>query len=432
MRTAGMIGRDGAQGRARRRIRVFSAVFGAAAGVWAGGAPAPLRGADAAASAPATAPIPVPAPRAAIGPPARPDPVRARNLTVARLDGRRTEARLTLSAPAPWRAFVLADPPRMVVDFGDVTWDGAASQVDESGLVSAARFGLLRPGRARMVLDLSGPARLREGEMTGRDAGLLRLLLERDDPAAFAARAGWPEGARPPAPQPPARQTDGLPLVIVDPGHGGVDPGAIRGDVQEKDLVLRFSRDLTKVLNASGKWRAVMTRDADVFLSLRERVAFAEAAGAAVLLSIHVNALAQGEATGASIHTLSETASTEEAAALAAYENRSDVLAGVELAGEGDDVARALIDLSRRRTNGRSRDLARALVGALEGEVALLDGRAHSLAGFRVLKSPGIPSALIELGFMSTPTDLARIENPAWRAKAAAALVDALDAWAHE
>jgi N-acetylmuramoyl-L-alanine amidase len=146
-------------------------------------------------------------------------------------------------------------------------------------------------------------------------------------------------------------------------------------------------------------------------------------------LSIHVNALAEGEATGASIHTLSEIASTEEAAALASYENRSDVLAGVELAGEGDDVALALIDLSRRRTNAASRALARALIARLDGEVALLDGRAHSVAGFRVLKSPDIPSALVELGFMSTPQDLARIEDPAWRARFALAMLDALDAW---
>jgi N-acetylmuramoyl-L-alanine amidase len=425
-----MIRPDRTQRRAKRQIRAVFAVFCVISGVWVGIIQDAARAADGPSTAPMTAPIPAPAPRAAraIIPP--PDPARAQALTITRLDGRRTEARLTLSAPASWRAFVLADPPRMVIDFGDVAWQGARATVDPAGLVAAARFGLLRPGRARMVLDLTGPARLREGEMTEvRAGGVLRLLIERDDPAAFAARAGWPEDARPPAPPPP-RVAAGLPLVIVDPGHGGVDPGAIRGDVQEKDLVLQFSGDLTKALNASGRWRALMTRDADVFLSLRERVAFAEAAGGAVLLSIHVNALAQGEATGASIHTLSETASTEEAAELAAYENRSDVLAGVELAGEGDDVARALIDLSRRRTNARSRNLARALIGALEGEVALLDGRAHSVAGFRVLKSPDIPSALIELGFMSTPGDLARIEDADWRARAAQALVDALNAWA--
>jgi N-acetylmuramoyl-L-alanine amidase len=427
-----MIRQDRAQGRNWRRIGVIFAVFAAFSWGWFGGAPGTVRAAGGAESAPLVAPIPVPAPRVGAAAPRRADPVYAQALSVTRMDGRRTEARLTLSAPVPWRAFVLADPPRMVVDFGDVAWQGASAAVDARGLVSAARFGLLRPGRARMVLDLTGPVRLREGEMTATpQGGVLRLLLERGDPAAFAARAGWPDDdARPPAPPPPPRASGGLPLVVVDPGHGGVDPGAIRGDVQEKDLVMRFSRDLAAALNASGRWRAMMTRDADVFLSLRERVAFAEAAGAAVLLSIHVNALAQGEATGASIHTLSETASTEEAAALAAFENRSDVLAGIELAGEGDDVARALIDLSRRRTNARSRSLARALVDALKGEVALLDGRAHSLAGFRVLKSPDIPSALIELGFMSTPADLARIEDPAWRGRAAAALVDALDSWA--
>lgn len=383
------------------------------------------------AGAPETAPLPVAAPRAAEARATRVPARIAHALDISRLDGRRTEVRLTLSSPLPWRAFTLADPPRMVVDFGALDWSATRAARDDGALVAAARFGLLRPERSRMVLDLAEPARLREGEMTGDPdrGGVLRLLLEAQDPAAFAAAAGWPEDARPPAPPPPPRAVDGPPLVVVDPGHGGVDPGAIRGDVQEKDLVLRFSRDLAAALNASGRWRAVMTRQSDVFLSLRERVAFAEAAGAQAFLSIHVNALAEGEATGASIHTLSEIASTEEAAALASYENRSDVLAGVELAGEGDDVALALIDLSRRRTNAASRALARALIARLDGEVALLDGRAHSVAGFRVLKSPDIPSALVELGFMSTPQDLARIEDPAWRARFALAMLDALDAW---
>ncbi|MFT6775681.1 MAG: N-acetylmuramoyl-L-alanine amidase [Paracoccaceae bacterium] len=419
-------------GRKARGVLGWMAILCAAAMLCS--APFDGRGARAAdgdgAAAPLTSPYPAAAPRAPGARAVRPAPEFARELIISRLDARRTELRLALSAPTPWRAFTLTDPARLVVDFGAVDWRGATSAVDPAGLVAAARFGMLRPGRARMVLDLATPARVREGEMTGGPGGgALRLLLESQDLAAFSLTAGWPEGARPPAPPAPAPMPDGPPLVVVDPGHGGVDPGAIRGEVQEKDLVLQFSRDLTAALNASGRWRAVMTRDEDVFLSLRERVAFAEAAGAALFLSIHVNALASGEATGASIHTLSETASTDEAAALASFENRSDVLAGVELAGEGDDVARALIDLSRRRTNTRSRGLARALVGTLDGEVGLLDGRAHSLAGFRVLKSPDIPSALIELGFMSTPEDLARIQDDVWRARFAEALVVALDQW---
>lgn len=357
---------------------------------------------------------------------------RALSAATVRLDRKRTELRLTLSGPAEWRVFTLDDPPRLAIDFGPVDWSGMGpARIDPEGLVAAARSGLFAPGRSRMVLDLLAPVRVRDAEFAappGRDAQL-RLLLEETDPADFAARAGWPDGARPAAPVAPPK-TGGLPVVVIDPGHGGVDPGAIRGPAQEKDLVLLFSRDLRDALAATGRWRPVMTREGDVFVSLRDRVRFAEHADAAVFLSIHVNALEEGEATGASVHTLSARASSAEAEALAAFENRADLLAGVALEGEGDDVAKALIDLSRRRTDRRSRRLAEALVEGIGLRAAMLKNREHSFAGFRVLKSPAIPSALIELGFMSTEADLERIRDPAWRRDVAAAVVEALDAWA--
>ncbi|MGG7566595.1 N-acetylmuramoyl-L-alanine amidase [Rhodovulum sp. DZ06] len=401
--------------RAWARRAGAAALIVAAGLAWAPGGPARAQGAA--------------SPAGGVQVPAAEAPA-ARSLRIERLDRRRSELVLDLSGPTPWRAFFLADPPRMALDFGPVDWSQTKARVDPDGLASAARFGLFAPGRSRLVVDLARPVRIRHGALSDTRAGArLRLLLEETDAESFAALAGWPDDARPAAPPPPP-QTDGPPVVVIDPGHGGVDPGAIRGETMEKDLVLAFAQDLFAALEASGRWRPVMTRTGDVFVSLRDRVAFAEAAGAAAFLSIHVNALESGEATGASIHTLSREASSEEAAALAAFENRADLLAGVSLEGEGDDVARALIDLSRRRTDKRSRGLGEALVDALRGRAALLEGRAHSHAGFRVLKSPTVPSALVELGFMSTEGDLEKIRDPAWRARVAAGMVEALADWA--
>lgn len=424
--------RRGAGG-VRAALRALALAAAAAAGAGAICAPAAAQE-PSGPEAPLRAPPPVA--RAGRDAPGRPAAVRAESLDVARLDGRRARLRLRLSAPAPWRAFHLAAPDRLVFDFDGLDWSGVTKRLDPKAGIEAVRFGLIDARRSRLVLDLGAPMRIRDAvlrEVSSREsgaapAGELDVLIERADAREFAATAGWPEDARPARPAAPPRR-EGPPVVVIDPGHGGIDPGAIRGETLEKDLVLAFSEDLRDAFAQTGRWRPVMTRTEDVFLTLRDRVAFAEEAGAALFLSIHVNALPAGEASGASIHTLSPAASDEEAHALAVFENRSDVLAGLELAGEGDDVVRVLVDLSRRRTDRASQALAGALVDTLSGRVAMLEGREHSRAGFRVLKSPQIPSALIELGFMSTASDLERIEDPAWRAGAAAAIARAATRW---
>ena len=194
---------------------------------------------------------------------------------------------------------------------------------------------------------------------------------------------------------------EGKVLVAIDPGHGGIDPGASREGVTEKDLALAFGLELRAALEASGRFEVVMTRESDVFVSLRDRVEMARSAGADVFLSLHLNTVAEGDVSGATVYALSETASDASAKALAEFENQSDTLAGLDNVGGEDQVALALIDMARRVTDARSAQLGTALVEGFGGTVGVTRNRPFWTADLRVLKAPDMPSLLLELGFLS-------------------------------
>jgi len=345
---------------------------------------------------------------------------------------------LELSEPAEHRIFTLEDPYRVVVDLPELNWRFAAPKPPE-GVVKSVRFGLFKPGRSRMVLDLAAPARVTKAFAAPPESGKpARLVIDLapQDPAAFAKTAGWPGDARlaagPPAPRPKPVAIGGPRQLVIalDPGHGGADPGAMRGGVVEKTLSLRFARLLRKELELTGRYKVVMTRDSDDYVPLRERVDRARRARADLFLSIHADAVEIGDAHGASVYMLSEEASDTEAAELAKQENLSDVIAGVHLTHEDDIVARVLIDLAQRETMLESRRFAEELVEQLDKSVGVLKARPLRAAGFRVLKAPDVPSVLIEMGFISSDADLKRMQRPDWRRKAALAIVKAVDAWA--
>lgn len=352
----------------------------------------------------------------------------------SRIPGFRGGERLMLSLPAQaaYRVFTLADPPRVVVDFPTLpAWTASERAAGDLHLIGGLRFGTNGAG-ARLVVDLQRPARVARVHTEPAETGT-RFILDLAPTGAdkFAALAGWPETVRSPVPAPPAGAPEaGARIVVIDAGHGGADPGAISRGVEEKDLVLDYARALAAALDALPGLQAMMTRRGDEYLTLRERVAFAREAGAALFLSLHADALATGEATGASVYVLSGSASGREAAALSAAHDRAESIAGVPLDAKERDVARVLFDLARRRTDRRSRDLARRLVAALRGATPVLEGRALQSAGFRVLKSPDIPSALIELGFMSNVEDRARLLSPASRDAVVAAIAAAVAEWA--
>src|SRR5437762_5346044 len=250
--------------------------------------------------------------------------------------------------------------------------------------------------------------------------------------AAGIGVAGWtcrPLGARPagkakPPPRParkPAR------VVALDPGHGGLDPGAISpSGIYEKEIALATARELARQLAATGRFRPMLTRRADIFVPLRERVARARAHHAELLLSIHADALPDSGMRGSSVYTLSDQASDRETAALAARENRDNFVAGINLARQPRDIAPVLLDLARRQTNNRSLALARAIVGELGHAVPLLE-KPHRAAGFAVLTAPDMPSVLVELGCLSNRVEERLLPQRAYQQRLARALLRAIE-----
>ncbi len=365
---------------------------------------------------------------------------------LARLDAARTSMvaagdavviRLGLSQAVPWRVRVLDAPPRVVVDFREVDFTGIDRVVSAVPAIAGLRAGAFRPGWSRLVLELAQPmAVTRAGMLTG-DAVAVEITLSPTDKAAFAARAAQPEPADWALPVPadvpvlPPRG-DGPLIVVLDPGHGGIDPGAERDGITEADLMLTFARTLKEVLLRDGGFQVVLTRDEDVFVPLETRSSIARSAGAHLFISLHADALDEGEAVGATIYTLSDAASDAAAQALAERHDRDDLLAGIDLTAQDDLVASVLMDMARTETTPRTERLALALEAAIKAADLRMHRHPRQEAGFSVLKAPDIPSVLLELGFLSSDRDLARLQDKDWRARMADAILLALQAWADE
>ena len=217
--------------------------------------------------------------------------------------------------------------------------------------------------------------------------------------------------------------------MVIDAGHGGVDPGAIgvRGTL-EKNVTLAAARELRRQLEATGRYRVVMTRSDDTFLRLRERVNVARTNGAELFISLHADSHPNPNTRGLSVYTLSATASDKEAAALAQRENKADLIAGVNLSAESREVVDILIDLAQRETMNLSAHYAGMLVDNLREAVTLLP-KTHRFAGFAVLKAPDIPSVLVELGYMSNREEERLLRDPDYRRRLMGAIVRATDAY---
>ena len=228
--------------------------------------------------------------------------------------------------------------------------------------------------------------------------------------------------------QPPVRRAP-APLVMLDPGHGGKDPGAIGfTGTYEKHVSLAAAQELRRLLEAGGRYRVDLTRARDVFVPLEERVARAESQGAALFVSMHADAVGDHSVRGASVYTLASTASDQQTAALARRENSADRFGGPRFQGTTPEVAQILASLVRRETRQGSARLARSVVGQLEPDVMMLENPSRH-AGFVVLKAADIPSVLVEMGFMSNPQDEAALRRPAHRVQVAQAMKRAVDAY---
>lgn len=378
-----------------------------------------------------------------------------RDIRVAQ-HGDGTRVVIDLNRRVSFRHLTLNQPPRLAIDLPEVTWqlpqlNGAVTV----GIVEGFRFGRFRPGVSRIVVDLSQPFEVRRvfelppnGVHGHRIVTDLVATAPGPVPEAIASRApalnGAAGAASPPADQtgatgaqaalpvtrapapPPSRPHERI--VVIDPGHGGIDPGAIgANNTYEKDVVLALALELRRQLEATGRYRVVMTRDSDRIVRLRDRLQIARESMGELFVSLHADSLVQSpEVKGASVYTLSEQASNEEAARLASKENRADILAGIDLSDQEDIVTEILIDLAQRAAKNQSIRLAEHLVAELS-TVTRMARRRRSQAGFVVLKSPDMPSVLVELGYLSNADDERALRDPAHLSNLAKAMVRAID-----
>jgi N-acetylmuramoyl-L-alanine amidase len=364
-------------------------------------------------------------------------------------DAKQTRFVLDLDKAIQFRAFALADPYRVVMDLPQVSFQlPAAAGAAGRGLIKAFRYGLVLPGGSRIVFDLTGPARIANSYVVDAANGQpARLVLELEEvdrttfvqslaaegrpelkPAIADANAAVPAEAA--VASKPAAPADPRPVVVIDPGHGGIDNGTQSSGEAEKNLVLGFGLALRDRIEKSGKYRVVMTRTDDTFIPLADRVRIARNQSAALFVSIHADALPrrEGDAQGATIYTLSDRASDAEAERLAEAENKADAIGGVNLTEEPTDVADILIDLAQRETRTFSNRFARLLMGQMKGTVRMHKNPLKS-AGFKVLKAPDVPSVLIELGYVSNKGDLEHLVSENWRSRTVGSMAQAIDAF---
>jgi N-acetylmuramoyl-L-alanine amidase len=370
-------------------------------------------------------------------------------LTAARVNGNETRTRFVadLTASLSYHAYVLPDPYRVIVDLPIVDFKlprGSGGQ--PTGLVREYRFGALSGTQARIVIETEGPvelaktfmlkpqddqpARLVVDMVATTAAAFERAYREQEDRAGSGATAS-PEASAAAEPETPAVQLAAKPrerrLIVVDPGHGGMDPGAIGlNKTREKDVVLTFARALQEAIQAAGKFDVRLTRDDDRFLSLKDRVRIARDHQADLFIAVHADTVRGQSARGATLYTLSDKASDAEAAALAEKENRADIIAGVDLGHESPEVTDILIDLVQRESRTHSMFFARKAAVELKA-VTLMTGKPVRSAGFVVLKAPDVPSVLLELGYLSSHSDEELLTNPAWHKRTAAALNAAIE-----
>ncbi|MEJ8560318.1 N-acetylmuramoyl-L-alanine amidase [Yoonia sp. GPGPB17] len=337
-----------------------------------------------------------------------------------------------LNQITPYRVFTLAEPRRLVIDIEGASFAGLdATELLSGDRAADVRFGALRPGWSRMVVDLAEPLIVAEAGMVSVPEGAdLTILLDQTSPEVFAATAGAPPdpgwdvvtGFDPKVAQELAQSEDFV--VVIDPGHGGIDAGAVRGGIKEADLMLLMGAELAVMLNAQEGVQSVMTRDIDTFVPLSARLTFAREVGADLFISLHADALEEDAVRGATIYTLPTGGGTAAAQRHVERHERGDLLAGVDLNNADDRIATALMDLARAETGPEARRIADALVASMQAQGVLMNNTPRREGLFAVLTAADFPSVLVEAGFLSNAEDRAVLATAEGRARIARAIRD--------
>ncbi|MFO1247898.1 MAG: N-acetylmuramoyl-L-alanine amidase [Alphaproteobacteria bacterium] len=356
----------------------------------------------------------------------------------------RTRLVIELSDPVNLRAFALANPDRVVIDMPEVSWRlGAPPRPSGMGPVKSYRYGQFRAGNSRMVIDLNSPVSVSDTLVLPPSAGFgYRVVIDLFPTTRpkFDAQAGWPADLKKresdaeklaaliAAQQAPPVRGKGKKVIVLDPGHGGLDSGTVGvNGLMEKDLALAEGLKLARELRSRG-YTVFMTRENDTFIPLRQRVAIARADKADLFIALHADSNPDPNTTGTSIYTLNDGRSDREASALARRENQSDVIAGVDLSGDNNPVAPILINLAQRDTRNKSSEFATIALKNLGQVTDLLARSPHRSASLAVLVAPDVPAVLIELGYLSNTGDARQMNTDSWRTKVAGAIADAVDA----
>ncbi|MDX1736722.1 MAG: N-acetylmuramoyl-L-alanine amidase [Alphaproteobacteria bacterium] len=357
--------------------------------------------------------------------------------------GKQTRVVVELTGEPDYKIFTLSNPYRVVVDLPEMDWKAKSSK--PLGVINRFRHGLFRPGVTRIVLDSDKPITIHKHFVlpgaTGKPHRLVLDLLSISESEYAASKRNvesknWAEASKAsiptivqPDPSENNLQVNDIPMVVIDAGHGGPDPGAIgKAGTYEKNVTLAVAKEAQRIFGASGRYKIRLTRDRDFYIPLRKRYRIAEDSNASLFISLHADKIERSNVRGASIYTLSERSSDKEAAKLAAKENKSDIIVGVDLSGYDEVVARTLLDFEQRATMEHSWHFAEMLVAELGKEVKLLRNT-HRFAGFAVLKSPTVPSVLIELGYLSNRQDEQLLKSPKQHKKIARSLLRAADAY---
>ena len=341
--------------------------------------------------------------------------------------------------------FLLANPNRIVVDLPGANWR-ASRTLPATGVIDKYRHGKFSTDVYRLVIDLKSAATVKSAfSLPARDGYGPRFVIDIQpstqaafDAAVKSTRSVRPRDQQPvriPLPDSDTGQSSGKGrkrVIVVDPGHGGVDPGAIGVlGVNEKVITLNLSRQIKRVLEATGRYRVFLTRDKDIYIAHRKRFDFARRVNADFFISIHADSIKNRNIRGGSVYTLNDRASDHEAALLAAKENKSDVIAGVDLGGTDDEVSSILIELAQRETLNYSAQFAEILVPEMRKQVRMLK-TGHRYASLMVLRSPDIPSVLVETGYLSNREDARLLNSRTYQQKIARSMLNALDKYFEE